>query len=82
MAGAALGGAKLASPRRDLALGALEARFRESHRTCLTTVGKVFVCFKFVGRWRARATRVRTGDTWDGELGISRQSNQCFQTNM
>ncbi len=55
MAGAALGGAELASPRRDLALGALEARFRESHRTCLTTVGKVPSAQVPLRRARARA---------------------------
>ena len=37
MAGAALGGAELVSPRRDLALGALETRFREPHRTRFTS---------------------------------------------
>ena len=55
MAGAALGGAKLASPRRDLARGALDTGFREPHRTCFTTVSKVPSAQIPLRRVRARA---------------------------
>ena len=54
MAEAALGGAKLASPRRDLALGFLETGLREPHRTCFTTVSKVPSAQILLRRVRAR----------------------------